>query len=219
MQIIELIGYLASVIVAISLLMSSVVKLRLLNLAGSLIFSIYGFIIKSYPVGFLNLFICLVNIYFLLMMSKTSEYFSLLEVLSNSSYLQKFIEFYNKDIKKFFPSFDYESKIKLANSIEEINIRYFFILRDLIPAGLIIIEKKQDFDYIHLDYVIPAYRDFKIAYFLFMKNKNYFFQNGYTKLRTHASHNLHSSYLKKIGFNKIDRDEFGEIYEMNLLKE
>ncbi|MCR4421276.1 MAG: GNAT family N-acetyltransferase [Spirochaetales bacterium] len=219
MHIIEILGYLASFIVAISLMMSSVIWLRILNLAGSLIFSIYGFIIKSYPVGFLNLFICLVNVYFLLKMSKTSEYFSLLEVLSNSSYLQKFIEFYNKDINKFFPLFDFKSKNKILNNLEDKDIRYFFILRDLIPAGLIIIEKKENFDYIHLDYVIPAYRDFKIADFLFVKNKNYFFQHGYTKLRTHASHNLHSSYLKKIGFNRIDKDEFGEIYEMNLLKE
>lgn len=227
MHLIEMIGYLASLIVAISLMMSSVLKLRLLNLAGSLVFSIYGFIIKSYPVGFLNLFICIVNIYYLFKMVKTEEYFSLIEVYSNSPFLKKFLEFYGKDIRKFFPKFYIDTLIfkddfNNFSDLKEFkdqnygNIRFFFILRDLVPAGLIIIEKKEKFDYIHLDYVIQAYRDFKIANFLFIKNKNYFYKNGYLKLRTHASHNLHVSYLKKIGFKKIDTDQLGEIYEMDL---
>ena len=51
---IELIGYTASVILVISMMMSSFVKLRIVNLVGAFLFSVYGFIIGSYPVGFLN---------------------------------------------------------------------------------------------------------------------------------------------------------------------
>ena len=45
----ELIGYLASFLVAISLLMVSIVKLRLINLAGSIVFIIYGFLHRFIP--------------------------------------------------------------------------------------------------------------------------------------------------------------------------
>ncbi len=76
----EIIGYFASLVVAISLMMNSVIKLRVFNLIGSLIFSIYGFLINSYPVAFLNLFISFVNIYYLYKMNKISEYFSILQV-------------------------------------------------------------------------------------------------------------------------------------------
>ncbi|MFN3410709.1 MAG: hypothetical protein ACK4YF_00930, partial [Exilispira sp.] len=72
MNTIELIGYISSIIIAISLTMSSVIKLRIFNLIGSLIFSVYGFIIKSYPVGFLNLFIVFVNIYYINKLLKIS---------------------------------------------------------------------------------------------------------------------------------------------------
>lgn len=214
MQLVELIGYIASLIVAISLMMSSVLKLRLLNLLGSLIFSIYGFIIKSYPVGFLNLFIVIVNIYYLVKMAKISEYFSLIEVQSNSPYLEKFINFYDKDIQQFFPSF---ARLNDDNIMKNKDIRTYFILRDLIPAGLLIIEKLKDFSYIHIDYVIPAYRDFKIAKFLFIENKDFFINNEFEILRTHTSNNLHSSYLKKIGFTKISKDELGDVFERNFL--
>lgn len=211
----ELLGYIASVIVAISLMMNSVIKLRLLNLLGSLFFSIYGFIIHSLPVGFLNLFICIVNIYYLAKMGKTSEYFSLFEVSTGSEYMKKFIEFYEKDLIRFFPYFN---SIKNHLLSKNNDIHYYFILRDLIPAGLLITEKKQDHFYIHLDYVIPAYRDFRIARFLFIENVDYFINKGYEKMITHSGHNLHASYLKKIGFNKIGNDNIREIYEINLIK-
>ena len=56
-SILEWLGYLSSVIVAISLTMSSIIKLRWFNLVGAAAFSFYGFMIGSLPVGFLNLFI------------------------------------------------------------------------------------------------------------------------------------------------------------------
>ncbi len=211
----EIIGYSASFIVAISLMMSSVIKLRVLNLLGSFLFTIYGFLINSLPVGFLNLFICFVNIYYLIKMSKTSIYFSILEVPGDSKYLDRFFLFYQKDINKFFPYFDYKDDQKFKKLQ---NIHYYFILRDLVPAGIFIIEEKDNFHYIHLDYVIPDYRDFKIAKFLFIENLNFLKENGFSILRTHSGHNLHANYLRKIGFNKIGSDEFGQIYEKNLFE-
>jgi hypothetical protein len=61
----ELVGYLASVLVAISLMMRSLNKLRVINLSGSLLFTVYGFTIGAYPVAVLNAFIVLVNIFYL----------------------------------------------------------------------------------------------------------------------------------------------------------
>lgn len=61
----ELFGYLGSFLVALSLTMGDMFWLRVFNLAGALIFVVYGFIIKSYPVAFLNLFITLANVYYL----------------------------------------------------------------------------------------------------------------------------------------------------------
>jgi len=62
---IEWLGYLSSVIVAISLTMSSITRLRWLNLVGGISFAIYGFMIGSFPVGLLNVFMIGVNLYHL----------------------------------------------------------------------------------------------------------------------------------------------------------
>jgi predicted ABC-type sugar transport system permease subunit len=61
----ELLGYSASVFVAISLMMRSVSKLRVINLVGATLFTIYGLMIGALPVAALNFFIVLVNLYYL----------------------------------------------------------------------------------------------------------------------------------------------------------
>ncbi len=65
-NILEWIGYAASVIIALSMTMNSIVKFRWINLAGAITFSAYGFLIGALPVGFLNGFIVCVDIFFIL---------------------------------------------------------------------------------------------------------------------------------------------------------
>ena len=48
---VEWFGYAASVVVAISLTMSSIIKLRWFNLTGAAMFSVYGFVIGAWPVA------------------------------------------------------------------------------------------------------------------------------------------------------------------------
>lgn len=70
---IEWVGYCASALIAISMFMKNMTKLRFINLVGSLLFSIYGFIIGAYPVAIVNIIIVFVNIYYLYTMMKDTE--------------------------------------------------------------------------------------------------------------------------------------------------
>ncbi|WED24336.1 YgjV family protein [Vibrio sp. JC009] len=65
MDIIEIMGYAASIMVAISLTMKDIAKLRILNFVGCTFFVIYGLMIGAYPVVATNAFIAVVNVYFL----------------------------------------------------------------------------------------------------------------------------------------------------------
>lgn len=51
LNLIELFGYFASIIVAISFLMKSINKLRLVNTLGAMCFVIYSVVIKAWPVA------------------------------------------------------------------------------------------------------------------------------------------------------------------------
>ncbi|QYK00908.1 YgjV family protein [Shewanella psychrotolerans] len=61
----EWVGYLASVVVAVSLMMSNIKKLRWWNLIGALLFVAYGVAISAIPVALVNFFIVLIDIYYL----------------------------------------------------------------------------------------------------------------------------------------------------------
>lgn len=61
----DYLGYLASVLVAISFVMKSIRKLRFVNLVGGVCFVLYGIMIHAWPVVLINLFTIGVNIYYL----------------------------------------------------------------------------------------------------------------------------------------------------------
>lgn len=71
----EIIGYTASALVAISLMMSSIVKLRVINLIGAALFTLYGLLIGAYPVAVLNFTIVLIDLYYLREIIKSKVYF------------------------------------------------------------------------------------------------------------------------------------------------
>lgn len=65
-NLVEGLGYLASVLVASSFLMKSLNKLRFVNLIGSICFVIYAVAINAIPVALINLFTVCVNVYYLI---------------------------------------------------------------------------------------------------------------------------------------------------------
>ncbi|NRA59498.1 MAG: YgjV family protein [Psychrobium sp.] len=66
-------GFMASVIVAFSLMQKDLVKLRYWNLLGASMFAVYGGIIEAMPVLFLNVFISIANVYYLLQMRREKQ--------------------------------------------------------------------------------------------------------------------------------------------------
>jgi len=191
---IEVLGYAASLIILISLLMSSVKRLRWINLVGAVAFAIYGFVLKAIPVGVMNSGIVLINVYYLYNMYSKKDYFSLLEV-KDITYFNHFMSAYEKDIKKFIymdEDLNHESTIKC------------FILRNTVPAGLIVAKPYHNHTLeILVDYVTPAFRDFKMGSFLYENQKSYFLDKGYHQLITKPGSFRHQKYLKHMGFVEV----------------
>ena len=128
---VELIGYLGSILVAISLMMRSLLRLRIINLFGALFFTIYGVLLDAYPVAFLNGLIVCIDLYYLFQMWRQKDFFTFLEVSPNSEYLRAFVEFHKDDIAEIIPSYTYKAAEDLL---------CFFILRNMMPAGLFIVK-------------------------------------------------------------------------------
>jgi len=194
MNTLQIIGYIASVIIAFSMTLNSIVKFRWVNLAGALTFSTYGFLIGALPVAFLNGFIVSVDIFYLYRIYAKTELFDTLEIRGNNKYLLKFLKFHDKEIQKFFPGFSYKA---------EMNTISFFVLRNMAVAGIFLAHKEDDSILrVGLDYVIPEYRDHKNGKFIFHRLKQSFLDKGFEKVIADANSANHIKYLKKIGFTK-----------------
>lgn len=201
MSFIEVFGYVGSFLIAVSLMMSNIVKLRWINLFGASTFAIYGGIIGAYPVMILNSFISMVDVYYLITIYTKKDYFSIVEIdPKHSFYLQRFLDFYKKDISKFFPDFNKE---------ELIESKFVFILRNMIPAGLFIYNKiSDDTIEIKLDYAIPDYRDFSLSKYFYSSEGDYLRGKGYKNLIVESSQPDHQKYLLKSGYQRKEENKF-----------
>ena len=191
----EWFGYAASLVVAISLTMSSIVKLRWLNLTGALMFSAYGFVIGAWPVGFLNLFIVAINVMYLTRLYRTRDDFRVMRWTGGSEFLDHFIDYHRQDIARFFPRFD---AARLAGSI------VYCLVRNASPIGLLVgrVDSAGCFE-IDLDYVGPPHRDFRMGTFLYHQN-DFFRRQGVSTLRAAATGSSHDGYLERMGFVRQD---------------
>ncbi len=197
--IIEAIGYIGSALVLVSFLMVSVFKLRVVNAIGSIIFTVYAFIIHSYPTAIMNVCLVLINIYHLYKMSRSTEkVYDFIKANPDESLFRYTIDKYKEDIVKCFPGIDI--------SLKGANCGYV-VCHDGKPAGIMIGERKDDTVEIMLDYSIPEFRDFSIGKFLLTMLPS----EGIKTLIYRGSDENHKAYLSKTGFvNK------GGYYEKNL---
>jgi len=192
--VLDWIGYIASLVILVSLIMSSIKKLRWINLFGSILFGLYGFMIGSIPTAVMNFGIVIINTYYLSKIYLSKEYFKLLPIDEDSTYLQSFINFYESGISKV---------ADLQNlNLETAKVK-LYILRNMTPAGVFIAHKFDNKTLeITLDYAIPQYQDFKLANYLYEDNKSYFKELGYEALVTQTDDKKHVEYLEKMGFKK-----------------
>lgn len=191
----EVIGYVASALIIASLTMKSILKLRLIGLAGSFTFFIYGVLIGAFPIVVVNSIVMVIHIYHLRrLLGRPDEAFTVLFVRKESEYLKYFCRFHDADIRRFIPTFNYEP------ADDQIRV---FLLRDLVPAGLFIADGCGEGEMeVKLDFVIPAYRDFKVGRFLFSERSGVFTDTTCRRVWSVAETKAHADYLVKMGFNQ-----------------
>lgn len=96
------IGYLASIFLAFSLIVTNALKFRILNILGCITFIIYGVLIPAFPVIVANVLLLVINVYQLYKLQQSNEQFQYVTFEQDDKIVGKFIEFYKNDIKQFF---------------------------------------------------------------------------------------------------------------------
>ena len=186
---IEAVGYVGSALVLVSFLMSSVVKLRIVNMVGSIIFATYALIIKSYPTAVMNIALVCINLYYLWKLRKKDPSYRLLALKPEEAFVQDFLQANREDIAKFFPTRKPED---IAPN------RAYMVFHGAVPAGLLIGREENGVLEIGLDYSVPAYRDCSVGSYLFEHLPKPL------KLQYTGAEEAHVNYLRRTGFTEKD---------------
>lgn len=190
-MLLELFGYLGSLLVIVSLMMSSVVKLRVFNTVGSLVSAIYALVIRSYPLALMNFCIILINIFNLVKLLGSAKHYDLVDGSQDQGYLSYFLNYYKEDIAGFFPE-----------SIEEMpKEQAYIVCCDASPVGILTGTKGEDGVFtVGIDYAVPKFRDCSIGKFLYGQLG----EKGIKKIVCRQYGPKHEPYLKKMGFAEKD---------------
>ena len=187
---IELIGYLGSALVVVSMLMASVVKLRVVNTVGSAIFMGYALVIGSYPTAVMNFFLIAINVYHLVRLFLNHKEYDLVTASPDDGFVGYFLEKHRTDIAAHFPRFT--EKAAQADCV-------LMVCCGGDPAGIFLAKNAGKGDLtVLLDYTVPAYRDTSAGRFLYAQLK----EKGYRKLIARGDVDKHRDYLTHVGFRQ-----------------
>ncbi len=194
-QFVPYFGYLATLLLAIGLLVSTDLKFRWFNTGGNVSFIIYGVFLNAMPIILTNGILLTINIYYLYRIYNRKEFFELLEFESGGVMIDRFLAFYKKDIALHFPEFKREQLEGKVN---------FVVLRDLVIANIFSAEvQKEGRAKIYINYTVPKYRDYKVGRFIFDKEKQHLLsKNIATVFYDKVASQKHKKFLKVIGFQK-----------------
>ncbi len=197
-------GYAASAVILVSLMMSSIIKLRWINLVGAVMFSTFGFLIGSIPTGSLNLGIAIIDVYYLIRIYRSREAMAIVPADPHSEYFKYFWRVNWSEIKRIFGDVEVEPED-----------RAFFYLRNNNTAGVLIGHRVDtDTFEIKLDYVTPEYRDLRIGQYFIAEGHLRSALPGVSRLRTRTFAQIHTRYLERLGFR--EHPELPGHYELEL---
>ncbi len=185
---IEIFGYIGTVLVIVSMMMTSVLKLRVINICGGFISMVYSIIGGAWPVVVMNFCLIVINIFQIIKQFRQKQTFGHITVDENDASLKYFLSYYKNDIEKYFPEYTLKTQ---ENT--EIHITYI----EGEPAGVLVGTRENNILNIEMDYAAPKYRDFKVAKFLFSQLS----EEGITTLTANAEKGQDERYLKRLGFS------------------
>ena len=188
---IELFGYLGSALVVISMLMSSVIKLRVINTIGSVISGAYALIIGSFPLALMNFCLIIINVYNLYRLLVTRNRYDLLRCQPGDAFVNYFVDCCQKDMELYFPGF--------RETAGEADCVYA-VFCNAAPAGILLGKTiGEGTVQVYVDYSTPMHRDCSIGNFLHSRLPG---EGVHTLIMEEASEK-HVKYLEKMGYRSM----------------
>ena len=201
----DAVGWGGSALLVYSLLQTRVLRFRVLNLAASIILTIFNALVGVIPMVALNAVLALINAWFIVQYTRQrhdQSAYEVIEVSPQDNYLRHVLQVHDKDIRSFFPDAQLDPAVAPDRS-------YFLVLRGDETAGVVVVRDTGDgVAQVELDYVTPRFRDFTPGEFVYRRS-GLFRDRGFSRILSPPG--MVEPYYDRVGFV---RD--GEAYRLDL---
>ncbi|ANS79898.1 hypothetical protein SGUI_2502 [Serinicoccus hydrothermalis] len=192
---IEIVGWVGSTILVVSLLQTRVLRLRWINLVGCVVLIGYNAVIEVWPMVGLNVVLALINIVYLWRMLRTRHdeaSYTVLEVEPDDTYLEHVLAVHAEDIAQHNPGFRHDPAAERSA---------FLVLRGDETVGVVLArDAGEGTAEVVLDWVTPSHRDFSPGEFVYRRS-GLFARRGFTQVL--SPEGMRQPYYERIGFRPV----------------
>jgi hypothetical protein len=202
MPVLEIIGWVGSALVVVSLMQARVLRFRWMNLAGSVIATAYNAVVGIWPFAVMNGVIAIIDVYWLVRLTRErhdAEVYEVVPVGAGDHYLRHVLGVHADDIARYYPSFAVP-----AGDSDEAPARWaYLVLRGDETVGVVVVrDVGGDVGEVELDYVTPRFRDFTPGEFVYRRS-GVFAGTGLRSLVVADDARDTGDYLERVGFRRV----------------
>ncbi len=188
----EIIGWIGSGIVVLSMLQQRITRLRLVNLVGCLVSLVYSVAIGAWPLAGLNAALSAIQVWNLAKLwggRHNPDVYEAVEADPHGELVAHLVRRHSEEIRKLNPSFvgpdasDHAFLVMVADEV----------------AGIVLSTQEDGTARIQLDYVTAAYRDFTPGEFVFRRS-GIWTDRGVQRIVTAADG---PDYYERLGFSAV----------------
>src|SRR4051812_19782713 len=193
----EIVGWIGSGLVILSLTQARVLRFRVLNLVGAVLATGYNAVLGIWPFAVMNGVIAVIDVYWLVRLQRErhdEQVYAVLEVPADDAVLRHLLGAHAPDIARFHPSFVAADPSPSAA---------FVVVRGDELVGAVVVRSAGDgVGRVDLDYVTPRYRDFTPGEFVY-RDSGVFAAHGFRRLVVGGPTVAESTaYLSRVGFQQ-----------------
>jgi hypothetical protein len=197
----EVLGWVGSAVLVVSLMQTRVLRFRLLNLAASVVLTGYNAALGVWPMVAMNAVIAVINVFHLVRLARTRDderTYEVVEVGPNEDYLRHVLRRHALDIERHNPGFVWNGAAPGRWA--------FLVLRDTETVGVVLLSDagggRAD---VELDYVLPRFRDFSVGKFVYRRGGR-LGELGFSRLVASPRMTDARDYFPRVGFTPAGED-------------
>jgi len=203
MPLLEIIGWIGSALVVVSLMQARVLRFRWMNFAGSVIAAGYNAWVGIWPFAVMNAVIAVIDAYWLWRLTRErhdADVYQVVPVGAGDRYLGHVLGVHATDIARYYPSF--AGRAAGADGAGADSRWAYLVLRGDETVGMVVVRDAGDgVGEVELDYVTPRFRDFAPGEFVYRRS-GAFAGTGLHALVVADDARDTGDYLERVGFRR-----------------